>query len=224
MDFSLTIDGHAHGAADSLEVIDPATGEVFARCPAAGPGELDQAVAAARRAFGPWRERSFAERRAAIHRIAEVLRTHQEELATLLTREQGKPLGQARDEITRAATQSEGMAAIPIEPELISESAERHIELRYEPLGVAGIITPWNAPINLAAGPLTSALYTGNTAVLKPTPYTPLTTLRLGELLRPVLPPGTLNVLAGGDELGAAMAAHPGIDKIAFTGSVEAGK
>jgi len=224
MDFSLTINGQAHGAGQSLEVVDPSTGEVFARCPAAGPAELDQAVAAARRAFGPWRQRSFAERRAAISRVAEVLRVHQEELAVLLTREQGKPLGQSRDEITRAATQSEGMAAIAIEPEVIVESAERHIELRYEPLGVVGIITPWNAPINLAAGPLTSALYTGNTAVLKPSPHTPLTTLRLGELLRPVLPAGVLNVLAGGDELGAAMAAHPHIDKIAFTGSVEAGK
>jgi len=224
MDFSLTINGQAHGAGQSLEIVDPSTGEVFARCPAAGPAELDQAVAAARRAFGPWRQRSFAERRAAISRVAEVLRVHQEELAALLTREQGKPLGQSRDEITRAATQSEGMAAIAIEPEVIVESAERHIELRYEPLGVVGIITPWNAPINLAAGPLTSALYTGNTAVLKPSPHTPLTTLRLGELLRPVLPAGVLNVLAGGDELGAAMAAHPHIDKIAFTGSVEAGK
>ena len=224
MDFSLTINGQAHGAGQSLEVVDPSTGEVFARCPAAGPAELDQAVAAARRAFGPWRQRSFAERRAAISRVAEVLRVHQEELAVLLTREQGKPLGQSRDEITRAATQSEGKAAIAIEPEVIVESAERHIELRYEPLGVVGIITPWNAPINLAAGPLTSALYTGNTAVLKPSPHTPLTTLRLGELLRPVLPAGVLNVLAGGDELGAAMAAHPHIDKIAFTGSVEAGK
>jgi len=224
MDFSLTINGQAHGAGQSLEIVDPSTGEVFARCPAAGPAELDQAVAAARRAFGPWRQRSFAERRAAISRVAEVLRVHQEELAVLLTREQGKPLGQSRDEITRAATQSEGMAAIAIEPEVIVESAERHIELRYEPLGVVGIITPWNAPINLAAGPLTSALYTGNTAVLKPSPHTPLTTLRLGELLRPVLPAGVLNVLAGGDELGAAMAAHPHIDKIAFTGSVEAGK
>jgi acyl-CoA reductase-like NAD-dependent aldehyde dehydrogenase len=89
---------------------------------------------------------------------------------------------------------------------------------------VAGIITPWNAPINLAAGPLTSALYTGNCVVLKPSPYTPLCTLKLGELAREHFPRGVVNVLAGGDDLGRWMTEHPGIDKIGFTGSVEAGK
>jgi acyl-CoA reductase-like NAD-dependent aldehyde dehydrogenase len=89
---------------------------------------------------------------------------------------------------------------------------------------VVGIITPWNAPINLAAGPLVSALYTGNTAVLKPSPYTPLCTLKLAQLLRSVFPAGVLNVLAAGDELGAWMSEHPGIDKISFTGSVATGK
>jgi acyl-CoA reductase-like NAD-dependent aldehyde dehydrogenase len=89
---------------------------------------------------------------------------------------------------------------------------------------VVGIITPWNAPINLAAGPLTSALYTGNTVVLKPSPYTPLSTLRLGELVRDIFPPGVLNVLAGDDDCGQWMTEHPGIDKISFTGSVATGK
>ena len=207
-----------------LEVINPATGEVFARCPAAGRVELDRAVAAARDAFPAWRARSFEDRRSAIRRMAQVLRDHQAELAELLTLEQGKPLTQSRDEITRAATQSEGMAQISIEPEVLLDDAARHIELSYFPLGVVGIITPWNAPINLAAGPLTSALYTGNTAILKPSPYTPLTTLKLGELLREVFPPGVLAVLAGGDELGEWMTGHPGVDKISFTGSVATGK
>lgn len=223
-DFSLLIDGQLSSSAASLEVINPATGAVFARCPAAGRPELDKAVAAARRAFGSWSATSFEERAAAIKRMATVLRTHQDSLAELLTREQGKPIGQARDEISRAATQSEGMAAIAIPVETLVENAERHIELRYRPLGVVGIITPWNAPINLAAGPLTAALYTGNTVVLKPSPYTPLCTLRLGELLRDVFPPGVLNVLAAGDELGQWMTEHPGIDKISFTGSVATGK
>jgi acyl-CoA reductase-like NAD-dependent aldehyde dehydrogenase len=89
---------------------------------------------------------------------------------------------------------------------------------------VVGVITPWNAPINLAAGPLVSAIYTGNTVVLKPSPYTPLTTLKLAELAREVFPPGVLNVLAGGDALGQWMTEHPGIDKISFTGSVATGK
>jgi acyl-CoA reductase-like NAD-dependent aldehyde dehydrogenase len=89
---------------------------------------------------------------------------------------------------------------------------------------VAGIITPWNAPVNLAAGPLTSALYTGNCAIIKPSPFTPLTTLRIGEILRHIMPAGVVSVLAGGDELGGLLTAHPGIDKISFTGSVATGK
>lgn len=223
-DFAHLIDGERVTAGEPLEVIDPATGEVFARCPAAGRAELDRAVAAARRACAEWRDRTWAERREAIRRMAQVLRDNQAELAELLTREQGKPLGQSRDEIGRAATQAEGMAAIDIEPQVLIDDAARRIELRYFPLGVVGIITPWNAPINLAAGPLTSALYTGNAAILKPSPYTPLTTLKLAERLREVFPRGLLNVLAGGDELGQWMTQHPGIDKISFTGSVAAGK
>ncbi len=205
-------------------MINPATGQVFARCPAAGRDELDRAVAAARRAFPAWRDLSYAQRAERIRRFCESLKQHQDELARLLTMEQGKPLSQAKDEITRAATQSEGMTKIPIEPEVLEDNAQRHIELQWFPLGVAGIITPWNAPINLAAGPLTSALYTGNCVVLKPSPYTPLCTLKLGEIAREHFPRGVINVLAGGDDLGRWMTEHPGIDKIGFTGSVEAGK
>lgn len=223
-DFAHLIDGELVAAGSPLDVINPATGEVFARCPSAGRSQLDRAAEAARRAFLEWRERSWEERREAVRRMAHVLREHQHELAELLTLEQGKPLGQSRDEIARAATQAEGMAAIPIEPELLVEDQTRRIELRYFPLGVVGIITPWNAPINLAAGPLTSAIYTGNAAILKPSPYTPLTTLKLAEKLREVFPRGLLNVLAGGDELGQWMTEHPGIDKISFTGSVATGK
>ncbi len=108
---------------------------------------------------------------------------------------------------------------------MILDNAERYIELRYQPLGVAGIITPWNAPVNLAIGPLTSALYTGNCAIIKPSPFTPLTTLRIGETAaRRAFRRACVSVLAGGDELGALLTAHPGIDKISFTGSVATGK
>ncbi len=220
----LLIDGRLHDTAQQLDVVNPATGLVFARCPAAGAAELDAAVSAARRAFPAWRERSWQERAEFIARIAAILEANKEPLARLLTQEQGKPLGQSRDEIARAGTLSVGMTKIRIEPEILLDNAERRIELRYRPLGVAGIITPWNAPVNLAAGPLASALYTGNCAIIKPSPFTPLTTLRIGELLREVLPPGVVNVLSGGDELGALLTAHPGIDKISFTGSVATGK
>lgn len=223
-DFKLLIGGELVDGEDGLEVINPATGAVFARCPAAGKAQLDHAVVTARRAAQAWGAKSFEDRAAAIKRMAAALRTHQDMLAELLTREQGKPIGQSRDEIGRAASQSEGMANIRVPVEKLLEDAERRIELHYRPLGVVGIITPWNAPINLAAGPLVSALYTGNTVVLKPSPYTPLCTLKLGEILRDSFPAGVLNVIAGGDELGQWMTEHPGIDKISFTGSVATGK
>ncbi len=223
-DFEHLINGELVKSAASIEVINPANEEVFARAPSASRAQLDQAVAAARQAFSSWSRASYEERAALLRRLGEKLRAHQESLAELLTREQGKPLAQARDEIGRAFSQSEGMTRIAIEPEILVEDAQRRIELHYYPLGVVGIITPWNAPINLAAGPLTSALYTGNTVVLKPSPYTPLSTLKIGELARDIFPSGVVNILAGGDELGEWMTAHPGIDKISFTGSIETGK
>ena len=223
-DFHLLIGGELVDGEESLEVINPATGAVFARCPAAGKAQLEHAVTIARRASVDWSRKPIEARAAAIQRMAAVLRENQELLAELLTREQGKPIAQSRDEIGRAATQSEGMVAIPIPVETLLDNAERRIELHYRPLGVVGIITPWNAPVNLAAGPLVAALYTGNAVVLKPSPYTPLCTLKLGELLRDVFPPGVLNILAGGDELGQWMTATHGIDKISFTGSVATGK
>jgi acyl-CoA reductase-like NAD-dependent aldehyde dehydrogenase len=223
-DFQHLINGEMTGSESSFEVINPASATAFARCPAASRAQLDAAVSAASRAFNSWQLTSFEERRALIKRMAEMLRAQQDSLAELLTREQGKPLSQAREEIARAATQSEGMAAIEIKPELIANSAERRIELQYVPLGVVGIIIPWNAPVNLSAGPLTAALYTGNTALLKPSPFAPLTTLKMGELLREVFPPGVVNVLGGDDQLGQWMCEHPGIGKISFTGSVATGK
>jgi acyl-CoA reductase-like NAD-dependent aldehyde dehydrogenase len=223
-DFSHLIDGELAGSEQSFDVINPATGQAFARCPSASRAQLDRAVDAARRAFGEWRQLAFEQRSALLKRLADALRAQQEPLAELLTREQGKPIQQARDEIGRAFVQSEGMTKIQIPVETLVDDAERKIELHYVPLGVVGIITPWNAPINLAAGPLTSALYTGNTVVLKPSPYTPLSTLKLGEIAREIFPRGVVNILAGGDELGQWMTEHRGIDKISFTGSVATGK
>ena len=223
-DFSLLIDGKLEHSDQELEVINPAFGTVFARCPAASRSHLDRAVKAARAALPAWRAKSFAERAALVRKSSEVLREKQNELAELLTREQGKPLSQSVAEIDRGTAQSDGLVGIEIPNEVLVDDKQNHIELRYRPLGVIGIITPWNAPISLALGPLVSALYTGNTVVLKPSPYTPLTTLKVAELLKGVFPPGVMNVLAGGDQLGAWMTEHPDVDKISFTGSVATGK
>jgi acyl-CoA reductase-like NAD-dependent aldehyde dehydrogenase len=223
-DFCHLIDGELVASPLHFEVVNPATGAAFALCPDATRAQLDAAVAAARRAAPAWALASFAERRALIQRMAAALRAQQEPLAELLTREQGKPLSQSRDEIGRAATQSEGMAQIEIRTDTLVDDAQRHIELGWFPLGVVGIITPWNAPINLAAAPMTAALYTGNCVVLKPSPFAPLATLKLAELLAEIFPRGVVNVLAGSDACGEWMTSHPGIDKISFTGSVATGK
>jgi len=223
-DFRLVIGGERVRGDEQLDVIDPATGKVFARAPAASHAQLDEAVRAARTAFEMWRATTYAERAELVRAFTKKLRERQNELAELLTREQGKPLSQSIAEIDRGAAQSDGMITIEIPVEVLIDDADRRIELKYRPLGVVGIITPWNAPVNLALGPLVSALYTGNTVVLKPSPYTPLTTLELGEIAREIFPAGVVNVLAGGDDLGKWMTEHPGIDKISFTGSVETGK
>jgi len=222
--YTLTVAGKPRSASIELAVVNPATGAVFAHCPAAGAVELDAAVRAARAAFPAWRDLGFETRAGYIARLAAAIKEHVGPLARLLTQEQGKPLAQARDEVGRAGTLSLGMTQIRVAPEVLVDDAQRHIELHYVALGVVGVITPWNAPINLAVGPLTSALYTGNCVVLKPSPFTPLCTLRIGELMRDIFPPGVVSVLAGGDDLGALMTAHPGIDKISFTGSVATGK
>jgi acyl-CoA reductase-like NAD-dependent aldehyde dehydrogenase len=134
-DFKLLIGGELVDGEESLDVINPATGAVFAHCPAAGKAQLDHAIATARHASVAWGRKSFEARAAAIKKMADVLRANQDSLAELLTREQGKPVSQSRDEIGRAATQSEGMAAIPIPVEKLVEDAERRIELHYRPLG-----------------------------------------------------------------------------------------
>jgi acyl-CoA reductase-like NAD-dependent aldehyde dehydrogenase len=223
-DFHQLIAGELQDSDTRFEVINPATAAPFALCPAATRAQLDAAVQAAALAQPAWRACGYEQRRALLRRMTDILRANQDLLAELLTREQGKPLGQSRDEIGRAATQSDGMAQLQIGRETIVDDAQRHIELEYVPLGVIGIIIPWNAPVNLAAGPLTAALYTGNTAVLKPSPFAPLTMLKIGELIRDVFPAGVVNILAGSDEFGQWMSEHPRIAKISFTGSVATGK
>jgi acyl-CoA reductase-like NAD-dependent aldehyde dehydrogenase len=222
--FRHLIDGRLETSNESFPVINPATEEPFASCPSASRNQLDRAVAAARRAQKEWRKTAFKERREVLNRFAEKLETSIEILAPILTREQGKPLAVARDEISRAAVFVRETCAIEIEPEIMRNDARGRVELHYRPLGVIGGITPWNVPIVLAAPKLASALYTGNAFVLKPSPYTPLTTLKMGELIRDLFPPGLVNVMAGSDAFGQWMSEHPGIDKISFTGSVPTGK
>jgi acyl-CoA reductase-like NAD-dependent aldehyde dehydrogenase len=220
----MSIAGRGVPGAQTLPVIDPATGCAFAQAPDAGPQQLDQAVQAARDALAGWSATPWAQRQALLRRIAQTCLAHQEALAALLSREQGKPLARARTEIATAAHWFTETAGMELPDEVLQDDVRGHAAVRRVPLGVVGALVPWNYPVVLAAWKIAPALLAGNTLVLKPSPYTPLTTLRIGELLREVLPPGVLNVVSGGDALGPWMSAHPGIDKLSFTGSSATGR
>ncbi len=221
--FLHTIDGRGEGSERFFAVNNPATEEIFAHCPDASPEQLDRAIAAARRAFAGWSRLTFADRREALHRFADSIRARTDEIAHVLVREQGKPLAEALDEVTRSAGLLEAMCKD--EPPVTTLSGTpRHVMLGYKPMGVVGAITPWNVPLLLAARKIAHALFAGNTVVLKPSPLTPLSTLMLGLASREALPAGVFNVLAGGNDLGRWITEHEDIDRIAFTGSVATGK
>jgi acyl-CoA reductase-like NAD-dependent aldehyde dehydrogenase len=203
--------------------VNPSTGAPFAEAPECTVRQLDRAVDAAQEAFSEWRKNE-PRRRQALQECARVLKANVETLADTLVREQGKPLAQARGEITWTASLLDAYAGKPIPLDVLRDDEKERIEVRHKPFGVVAAILPWNFPVNLASWKIAQALLTGNTMVLKPSPYTPLSTLMMGELLCSVLPPGVLNIISGNNELGAAMTAHPLIRKISFTGSVATGK
>src|SRR5665213_2114520 len=222
--FTQTIDGTSETSDSNFDVINPSTGASFAQCPSASRDQLDRAVAAARAAFPAWSRLSFGARREAITAFAHGLAARIDEIGPVLTREQGKPLGQAKWEIGGAVHELEEMCKRELTTQLIREDQTHRVELLYHPIGVVGAITPWNFPIILAAHKIAHGLFAGNTMVLKPSPYTPLATLLMGEVARTTLPRGVLNIIAGGNELGQWMTEHEGIDRISFTGSVGTGK
>ncbi|MEV4007541.1 aldehyde dehydrogenase family protein [Actinomadura sp. NPDC049753] len=221
--FSMTIDGRAVTAPGAFGVIDPATGEVAEQAPDASREQLDAAMASAQAAYAGWR-RDEAARRKALLAAAEVMFARSEEIGRILTLEQGKPLADATMEVVGAGVWLKYFADLEMPREVIQDDARARVEVVRRPMGVVAAITPWNYPLLLAVWKLAPALLAGNTVVLKPSPFTPLSSLKLGEVLRDVLPPGVLNVVTGGDELGAWMTGHEVPRKISFTGSVATGK
>ncbi|WP_208614977.1 aldehyde dehydrogenase family protein [Streptomyces caeruleatus] len=221
----MLIGGRLVGAeGDPLGVLNPATEETVGHVPDATDAQLDAAVSAARGAFETWRTTSVDERRAVLTACAASVRGHIEELAVLLTTEQGKPLADARVEIAAFADWLDAHAALPYTDEEITETGTHRVRIRRVPLGVVAGIVPWNYPVVIAAKKIAPALLAGNALVLKPSPHTPLTTLRIGELLADVVPAGVLNTVSGGDSLGPRLTGHPGIRKIAFVGSTATGR
>ncbi|MFC6886029.1 aldehyde dehydrogenase family protein [Actinomadura yumaensis] len=222
-DYTMTIGGQAVAAPGTFGVVDPATGEVAERAPDASRAQLDAAMEAARAAYAQWRGDESA-RRKALLAAADVLFARSEEIGRILTLEQGKPLSEATMEVVGAGVWLKYFAELELPSEVIQDDERARVEVVRRPMGVVAAITPWNYPLLLATWKLGPALLAGNTVVLKPSPFTPLSSLRLGEALRDVLPPGVLNVVSGGDELGAWMTSHDVPRKISFTGSVATGK
>jgi len=220
---AMTIDGAPAVAQSTFGVINPATGDIFDEAPECTREQLDAAMQAAATAFRTWRLDEAA-RRALLPACADAITAHADELARVLTQEQGKPLAKAAAEIAGAAKWFTYTARLEIPVEVALDNDRVRVEVRRRPFGVVAAITPWNYPVSLAVWKIAPALLAGNTIVLKPSPFTPLATLRLGEILRDVLPSGVLNVVSGGDALGGWMTSHPTVRKISFTGSVATGK
>jgi acyl-CoA reductase-like NAD-dependent aldehyde dehydrogenase len=226
----MSIGGRPVQAADgsTFDVTNPATDEVIAQVPSAGKADVDAAVSAAQTAFeGPWRSLPAVERGRALLRLAQVVRDHVEELSQLESRNIGKPISSARWEIGAAAGVFEfyGGAANKYHGETIPV-AKPGLDLTLrEPIGVVGLIVPWNFPLMMASWKLGPALAAGNTAILKPASWSPLTALRLAELASEAgIPDGVLNVITGpGSVVGQALASHAGVGKIAFTGETGTG-
>jgi acyl-CoA reductase-like NAD-dependent aldehyde dehydrogenase len=224
-----------HGAATDgrvLDVFDPATERVIASVPQGGRAEVDAAVAAARAAFAPgspWRSLSAADRGRRLYALAELLEAHRDELAELESLDNGKPLKFARGvDVAQAVAHFAYFAGWPtkIEGDVIPVSQPDVLcYTRREPVGVCAQIIPWNFPLLMAAWKVAPALAAGCTVVLKPAEQTPLSALRLAELaLEAGVPEGVLSVVTGDGETGKLLVAHPGVDKVAFTGSTAVGR
>jgi acyl-CoA reductase-like NAD-dependent aldehyde dehydrogenase len=222
--FTMTIDGKAVSSHATLDAINPATEKVIAAFPDATRDHLEEAVTAARSAFPGWSRLPVSERQRMVREFGQAIEANAEAFMSLLTTEQGKSRDGAEFEVGGSADWCTGVAAQELPEEIIEDNDDRTVFVRRTPLGVVGGITPWNFPILLAVWKIAPALVAGNTMVLKPSPFTPLCTLKLGELAREIFPAGVLNVISGGDDLGKWMTAHPHIAKISFTGSTETGK
>ena len=223
-DYKNLIDGEMVDNGEWLDVLNPANEQVVGRVPACGKDELDRAVAAARRAFKDWRKTSPEERQKVVQGIAAAIKDNADELFRLLTTEQGKPHAQAQQEIYGAAGLAAAQSTLTLDDVVNQDDDQRLSRTRRVPVGVVGGIVPWNFPVMMAIQKIVPALVAGCTIVLKPSPFTPLTTLRIAELIKDVVPAGTVNIITGEDSLGPMITEHPDIDKITFTGSTATGK
>ncbi|WP_394182454.1 aldehyde dehydrogenase family protein [Marinomonas posidonica] len=229
LDLGMIIDGRQVMGQNSFAVFNPATGKAIGSVANSTIDELDRAVSAAKLAYPAWSALSDADRKAAIDKLAIQLETHQQKLAQLITQEQGKPLAGpgSNFEAGAAVAWTRYTASLDMPVKVLQDTNEGRVELHRKSLGVVGSITPWNWPLMIAIWHIMPALRAGNTVVIKPSPFTPLSTLLAVQIMNEVLPAGVLNIVTSDDQeanIGAAMAQHPDIRKIVFTGSTPTGE
>lgn len=226
-----TIGGQSVGAARTFESRNPATGEVLGLVPSSDTAQVAQAVAAARAAQPAWAALPDAQRKALLMQVADVIQAHAEELAQWVTREQGKPLGGlgptevpgARFEAWGCEVWTRVPASLDLPLDVAFEDETRRDEVHRRPFGVVAAIAPWNWPLLIAIWQIVPSLRAGNTVVVKPSEYTSIGTLEMVRMIAAVLPPGVLNSVSGGGDVGAALVENPDVDKVMFTGSAATG-
>lgn len=233
LDFPMLINGEFVTSESWVNIINPATGRVFARVPHCTEEQLNAAVQAAAIAQKEWEKTSWAERRATLEKLADKIAENEEELSRLLTLEQGKPkhvlapdqpLSGAVGEIMATVYFMRHCATLELPPKVLQDNDQFYVEMHRRPLGVVGGIVPWNYPILMATWKISPTIMTGNALVLKPSPTTPVATLKLAQICQEVFPPGLVNIVTDNNDIGPLMSAHPGIAKISFTGSSATGK
>ncbi len=224
--YTMTIGGKPVVTTNTFNVVNPADETVVAACPEGTVALVDEAILSARSAFPSWAALPDAERVTKLLAIADLIEKHHPELSELVTREQGKTQSGpgANLEVGGAVAWTRVTAGLSIAEETIQDDKSGKIVLRRKPVGVVASITPWNWPLMIAVWHVMPAIRVGCTVVIKPSPFTPLSTLRLVELMNQVLPPGVINIVTGGVEVGNHLTNHTGIDKIVFTGSIATGK
>lgn len=229
--FNNVVNAQAVSSAELFESRNPATDEILGTVPKSSADEVNRAVAAAKAAQPEWAARSDEERKALVHRVADVLEENSEYLATWVTREQGKPLGGvgsgqipgSRFEIWACEAWTRVTADLELPIEVAFEDESRRDEVHRKPFGVVAAIAPWNWPLMIAVWQIIPAIRAGNTVVLKPSEYTSIASLEMVRLIADVLPPGVLNTVSGGGAVGAWLVDNPDVNKIMFTGSTATG-
>ena len=208
-DYRLLINGQLTPGALSMDVLNPATGDVITSCPRADAAQLEAAVQAAKAAFPSWSKLTTETRRAKLFAIAASLEARLDEFARLLTTEQGKPLADATGEIGGAVAMLRILGSMELPTKILKEDENEKIVQHRTPLGVVAAITPWNYPMTIMMVKITPALLSGNTVVAKPAPTTPLSSLRFAEICNEHLPAGVFNMITDLNDLGGLLTKHP---------------